>query len=265
MIMKLSIITINYNNCSGLEKTIQSVIKQSFTDYEWIVIDGGSTDGSKELLEKYQNHFAFWVSEPDNGIYHAMNKGTQQASGEYCLYLNSGDYLIDEQVLAKVFKNPLPADVCYGDVDCIENDKVIEHRTYPNKMTLTFLFRAPLGHQATFIKTEAAKAHPYMEKYKISADRGFFLELYCNNYSFYHLPIPIVYFDTEGIGSNPKTIADRKEQFYQIKREFFANQIVEDIEKLQAKEDEFDFVQRIAPIRWTYQFFKKLQSLKYKL
>ena len=95
--MKLSIITINYNNCSGLEKTIQSVIKQSFTDYEWIVVDGGSTDGSKELLEKYQNHFAFWVSEPDNGIYHAMNKEMQKATGDFCLYINSDDYLIDKR------------------------------------------------------------------------------------------------------------------------------------------------------------------------
>ena len=263
--MKLSIITINYNNVNGLKNTIKSVIKQTFKDFEWIVIDGNSSDGSKELIEKYATHFSYWVSEPDNGIYHAMNKGTLQAKGEYCLYLNSGDYLIDETVLENVFAQPLWGDINYGDVWCIQNDKIIEKRTYPDDMNLSFLFRNPLGHQATFIKTEITKKHPYREEYRISADRAFFLELFCNNYSFHHLSLPIVYFDTDGIGSNPKTLESRREQLYNIKRIFFADQVVKDFERLQGIEDEFLFVQRIPPLRWTYLFFKKLQQLKNKI
>lgn len=263
--MKLSIITINYNNHNGLQKTIRSVVTQTFKDYEWIVIDGGSTDGSKELIEEHANLFSYWISEPDNGIYHAMNKGTLQANGEFCLYLNSGDYLIDEHVLEKVFSQALTYDVNYGDVWCILNDRIIEKRSYPEEINLSFLFRNPLGHQSTFIKMETAKKYPYREEYKISADRAFFLELYCNNHSFKHLSLPIVYFDTDGIGSNPKTLKSRQKQFYQIKREFFSDQVVKDIERLQGFEDEYLFVQRILPLKWTYRFFKKLQQLKSKL
>ncbi|MDR2910496.1 MAG: glycosyltransferase [Bacteroidales bacterium] len=93
--MKLSIITINLNNVAGLQKTIESVVKQTFTDYEYIVIDGGSTDGSADIIKQHANKITYWVSEPDKGIYNAMNKGIRVAKGEYCLFLNSGDWLIN--------------------------------------------------------------------------------------------------------------------------------------------------------------------------
>ena len=101
--MKLSIITINYNNREGLKRTIESVVNQTFTDFEWILIDGGSTDGSKELIEQYSNRFSYWVSEPDNGIYNAMNKGLRAAKGDYLQFLNSGDRLYNAQSLASCF------------------------------------------------------------------------------------------------------------------------------------------------------------------
>ena len=91
----LSIITVNLNNCDGLQKTIDSVVGQTFTDYEWIVIDGGSMDGSRELIEQYADCLAYWCSEPDNGIYNAMNKGISRATGEWLLFLNSGDSLFN--------------------------------------------------------------------------------------------------------------------------------------------------------------------------
>lgn len=263
--IKLSIITINYNNVSGLRKTIESVKSQTFQDYEWIVIDGGSTDGSKELIEENKQYFSYWVSEPDKGIYDAMNKGTVLAKGEYCQFLNSGDYLIAPNTLAKIFSKPLQADVIYGDVWFIKENKVIEKRTYPDQMTLSFLFRSPLGHQATFVKTKAAQKYLYRTQYKISADRAFFLELYCNNHSFSHISQPVVYFDSEGIGSVSKTIDDRREQFYRIKRDFFSDQVTKDIEHLLSIEDEFQFVLRIKPLKWMYLFFKKLRQLKYRL
>ena len=261
--MKLSIITINYNNNEGLRKTIRSVLSQSFQDYEWIVIDGGSTDGSKELLEQYKESFAYWVSESDRGIYHAMNKGIAQAHGEYCQFLNSGDYFIDGDVLSKVFSCEL-VDVNYGDQWCMKDNKVVEHRTYPEQIHLPYLFAAPLGHQASFFRTALVKDHLYKEQYTISADRAFFLELYVAGARFKHLSIPIVYFDTDGIGSNEKTKAERRKQFFQIKREFFSDQVVKDIEQLISKSNEHDFVMRIRPLRVVYLFFKKLQSLKYK-
>lgn len=101
--MKLSIITVNLNNRDGLKRTIDSVVSQTFTDYEWIVIDGGSNDGSRELIEHYSDHFAYWCSEPDKGIYNAMNKGIAHAKGEWLQFLNSGDVLYSNNTLASVF------------------------------------------------------------------------------------------------------------------------------------------------------------------
>lgn len=262
---KISIITINYNNFNGLKKTIESVISQSFQDYEWIVIDGGSTDGSKELIINHQNEINYWVSEPDKGIYNAMNKGIEKATGEFCQFLNSGDYYIDSDVLLNVFSNKELKDVNYGDQWCVDDKgQIIEKRSYPEIMSLSFLFRNPLGHQASFIKTEIVKNHLYKELYKISADRAFFLELYCAGCKFYHIPLPIVYFDTEGIGSNIKTMEERRKQFHKIKREFFSDQVVNDIERLLKKEDNYEFVMRVKPLKWFYKFMKKLQSIKYK-
>ena len=92
--MLVSIITVNFNNLEGLKRTYESVVSQTFTDYEWIVIDGGSTDGSREFIEQHQDRFAYWCSEKDNGIYHAMNKGIRQAKGEYLNFMNTGDILV---------------------------------------------------------------------------------------------------------------------------------------------------------------------------
>ena len=96
---QISIITINYNNASGLEKTIRSVVEQTYNEYEYIIIDGASSDKSKEVIQEYQRYIDFWCSEKDSGIYNAMNKGIQKASGEYLLFLNSGDVLNNSAVL----------------------------------------------------------------------------------------------------------------------------------------------------------------------
>ena len=87
--MRISIITINYNNLNGLKNTIKSVLDQSFFDFEFIVIDGGSTDGSKGYIELNSAKINYWVSESDRGVYHAMNKGLSKVTGEFCLFLNS--------------------------------------------------------------------------------------------------------------------------------------------------------------------------------
>src|SRR6476646_10787698 len=111
---KLSIITVNYNNCNGLRKNIESEITQTFTKYEFLIIDGDSTDGSKTLIKKYTDKLHYWVSEKDCGVYNAMNKGVQKANGEYILMLNSGDYLCDDDVLLNVFKNNFSEKLIYG-------------------------------------------------------------------------------------------------------------------------------------------------------
>lgn len=101
----ISIITVNLNNATGLLNTINSVIRQTYKNYEYIIIDGGSCDESIEIIQKYQSFLTYWQSEPDDGIYFGMNEGIKYATGEYCLFLNSGDYFIDDKVLERVFEN----------------------------------------------------------------------------------------------------------------------------------------------------------------
>ena len=115
--VKLSIITVNLNNLEGLKRTYESVVCQTFTDYEWIVIDGGSTDGSREFIEQHQDKFAYWCSEPDKGIYNAMNKGIMRAKGEYLNFMNSGDCFASNDTLIRVLVDERNEDIIYGYID----------------------------------------------------------------------------------------------------------------------------------------------------
>ena len=122
--MKLSIITVNLNNAGGLQKTIESVVTQTWLDFELIIVDGDSTDGSVEVIQQFNDSAIpqfHWVSEPDSGVYQAMNKGIRMAQGEYLLFLNSGDFLVDSNVLSQVFKFGFSADILFG--KCRDSDK----------------------------------------------------------------------------------------------------------------------------------------------
>ena len=198
--MRLSIITINYNNCDGLEKTIDSVVSQTFRDFEWIVIDGGSTDGSKELLEQHAGYFAYWVSEPDKGIYNAMNKGIDQTKGDYCLFLNSGDWLYNDTSLERCFAHDFNADVMYGDCVFHYADHESKHH-YPSNLTFEFLYRSSLAHCCSFIKRELLVKEHYNEGYKIVSDLEFWVKLAFSSDTFHHLDEFVSVFDTTGISS----------------------------------------------------------------
>ena len=118
--MKLSIITVNLNNKTGLEKTVKSVCSQTFEEFEFIIIDGGSTDGSLDIIKRYEDNISCWVSEQDKGVYNAMNKGIKMAKGEYLQFLNSGDSLINSDVLNKVFKENKTEDIIFLLTDTIQ-------------------------------------------------------------------------------------------------------------------------------------------------
>ena len=192
--MKLSIITVNLNNRDGLKRTIDSVVSQTFTDYEWIVIDGGSNDGSRELIEQYSDHFAYWCSEPDKGIYNAMNKGIAHAKGEWLQFLNSGDWLYEDTIFEKVFSREYDADVVYGDVALINpNTLTISHiEKEPEQINLKYLYSHTLCHQSSFYKNTVFKQYKYNENYRICSDWELYLILLANNYKFQHIPFIMV-------------------------------------------------------------------------
>lgn len=141
---QLTIITINRNDAQGLEKTLESIWeKQSFKNFEHIIIDGASTDNSINIIKKYASHLSYWVSEPDKGIYNAMNKGIIKAKGNYLLFLNSGDWL-ENDILTRVFKESFTEDIVYADLYLYRNADDIQISPYPDKLTLPFIYRGVL-------------------------------------------------------------------------------------------------------------------------
>ena len=177
---KLSIITVCYNNRNGLQKTIESVVKQTFTNYEYIVIDGGSTDGTVELIKANEQHIDYWLSEKDNGIYDAMNKGIKIAKGEYCYFLNSDDYIATPNTLEKIFEqvknNP---DIIYGNLAKRKNNKLFYVIKFSKKITPYSFFcdKSAIHHQASFVKTELFQKYGlYSDRAKLISDWIFFFE-----------------------------------------------------------------------------------------
>lgn len=205
---RLTIITINKNNAGGLSRTLESIWEQqSFNDFEHIVIDGESCDESVDIIKKYDKKLSYWVSEPDRGIYNAMNKGIAMAKGDYLLFLNSGDWL-EYDILTSVFKTNFVEDIVYADLYFFRNDGDIELSSYPDKISLSFILSHSLGHPSTFIKRDLFKYMVYEEKYKIISDWVFFVkQILFYNCTTKHLNLATTYFNVYGISSDPQNKA----------------------------------------------------------
>lgn len=223
---KFSIITVNFNDKDGLEKTISSVIEQDFDNFEFIVIDGGSNDGSKALLEEYTTKINFWVSEPDNGIYHAMNKGIRKAEGEYLLFLNAGDRLHKLDTLSKaVSLIDKHIDIYYGDIIYEETNGSKKTVQFPEQLDFSYFYNFNISHQASFIKrTLFNKVGLYNESYKIVSDWEFFIvAIFLYNATYQHLSLIIADYDGSGISSNTENHPEMyKERAHTITK-FFSN------------------------------------------
>ena len=243
--MKLSIITINYNNAEGLRKTLASVAAQTFRDFEHIIVDGGSTDESVEIIRQYADNEAIrpenskadnlalspyhlitsspiiWISEPDSGIYNAMNKGIKMAKGEYLLFLNSGDYLVDADTLKNVFEEANDVDIIYGDrINVYEDGSQKEVNYFPDKITGSFMYQSMITHQASFIKSDLfVKYGLYREDLKYASDWEFFLKTFLlYNCTYQHIHQYVVYFDCLGISS----VANNNKEMWEERKRVFA-------------------------------------------
>ena len=199
----LSIITINYNRKSDLEATLKSVAEQSYGDFEYVVIDGGSTDGSVELLKSYSDEIDYWVSEPDKGIFDAMNKGIQAAKGEYLLFLNGGDIFLHPDALANAVDHlkSCKEDIVYGDI-MVEMSYGGELRfSYPDTLNFRYFLEHDLPHQATFIRRQLFDQYGLYDPHnKINADWTFFVLTICKHQvSYRHIPCTFTRFQQGGI------------------------------------------------------------------
>ena len=187
---KISVITICYNE-PNLEKTCESIINQTWQNFEWIVVDGGSNDQTQEIWNKYKHRIDTFISEPDNGIYNAMNKGLKLARGEFVLFMNAGDYFYNDNVLKRVipYLDATKADIFYGDAQFILADKSIRYKCLPSELNIQFFVHDCINHQSSYIKRELFEKYGYYdEQYKIVSDWEKWIVFYQNKAKYFHLP-----------------------------------------------------------------------------
>lgn len=245
--MRLSIITINYNDAEGLRKTLASVAAQTYHDIEHIVIDGGSTDKSVEVIKEYVNqcvmYNVLWVSEPDKGIYNAMNKGIRKATGDYCQFLNSGDTLaapdVTERMMAAMEDG---IEVLYGDMLKI----LPKGKTYTDmscareNVTLNMFYRGCLNHSPAYIKRSLFDEYGmYDETLKICSDWKFYMQsIVLGKATTKHVDIVVTHFDMNGISETRKDILN--EERNRLLKEMVPQGILKDYDRYHFPMEQYD-------------------------
>lgn len=263
--VKLSIITVNLNNAVGLELSLKSLFEQTFTDYELIIIDGGSTDGSVEVIKKYEaplnppkggkseNFRLRWVSEKDKGIYNAMNKGIEMAKGEYCYFLNSGELFCNNEVLQTIFQQSPTASFIFGNAVLVY-DKVLRVEKF-NNMSFSTLYADTICHQASFIKRSMFATHGfYDEQLKIVSDWKFYFEcIALNTETVVYMDVNIVFHDMYGVSitQTDLLIEERK----RLLESYLPAPLIEDFNE---KESLFADVKMIQNYKYAIALFKLL-------
>ena len=247
---ELSVITVNLNNAIGLERTIKSVIGQTFTNFEFIVIDGNSIDGSKDVIKKYSANISKWKSETDTGIYNAMNKGINMAEGEYCLFLNSGDVICYPDTLATVFAKKLSEDIVYGNMFIEDIKGARTEGKMPDVITLEQLIRDTIWHPVSFIKKALfEKFGYYREDLKIVSDYDFFFKnIIINHVSTKHLNLPVAVFRIDGMSSNPENTEQIKRERKAVQEQYLDRKIIAEVKSklknLEKTPSTFDKIRR---------------------
>lgn len=195
--MIVTIITVCRNHAQELERTIRSVESQIWQEKEYLVIDGASTDDTLDVIKAHEASITRWVSEPDQGIYDAMNKGVKMAQGEWVIFMNAGDTFAEDDTLQRVFGNPLDADVIYGDV--IKGELVKKAEAPRNAHRMFYC------HQSAFVKTSCLREFPFDIRHRMSADFKQVKQLYLNGKRFRQLDFPVANFDTQGVSNRNRS------------------------------------------------------------
>ena len=209
----LSIITVCFNACNELQNTVKNVLAQEWTNFEYLVIDGASTDDTVSFLEQSTTLFAakeipfHFISEKDHGIYDAMNKGTRIATGDWLLFLNAGDLLYKPDILRKIFESSHSADILYGDTICVYQGQQRKYSALPLK---NLIYEMAFCHQSAFISKQLLSKYPYDISFKVCADHYFFLQMYLQKKSFDYLPFPVSIYEIAGFSDKNKLLSHQE-------------------------------------------------------
>ena len=192
---KVTIITVCYNAVKVIEDTIKSVVNQTYPEKEYIIIDGGSVDGTVDIIKQYYGQIDYWISESDKGIYDAMNKGILKATGDYINFMNAGDSFYSDTVLQSFFSLiDTKTDIAYGDTMMVYNVASVLRKPDPLEGVLSHMV---FGHQSTFIKAAYHKSHLFDLSYRSSGDYHFFYNSYVNGAKFQYIPVVVANYEAE--------------------------------------------------------------------
>lgn len=267
--MRLSIITINRNNAEGLEKTMQSVASQTFKEFEYIVIDGASTDASVEVIKRLEPQFAHlkWVSEPDRGIYNAMNKGLRLATGEYIQILNSADCLADNDVTKRMLAALEDAgypNILYGNmIKCFPDGKKVVDKSFEGgEITMLGMYTSTLNHDPVYIRRDLFEKYGYYdESLKIVSDWKWYLQaIIWGGEKPQYVDLDVTLFDMTGISETNKELdkTERKTVLVQL----FPKTILDDYERFAFPIEQMARLQRHP---WAYKMVWFLERCLFKL
>ena len=219
---KLSVITICYNE-PNLEATCESIVNQTWQDFEWIVIDGGSNKETLDIFEKYKHRINKFVSEPDKGIYDACNKGIKLAEGEYLNFMNAGDSFYNSKVLENVVATNSNEDILYGDINARYMDNTEKIIAFPEQLNEVFFFNDNINTQGIFAKRDLFLQYGNFDtQYKIASDYDRWLKFYSESKTFKHLPIVIANYKMDGISSVEKSQKLLLEEKSTIQSKYFS-------------------------------------------
>lgn len=218
---KISIITVCFNAANSIERTILSVINQDYPNIEYIIIDGRSTDGTQEIIRKYEDKINYWISEKDCGIYDAMNKGIAIATGDWIHFKNCGDIFPSQNVLSQIFlkKHEKSVSIIHG--NCLYDKGWCIKSLKPDLTIDAYISRMPIFHCSCFILASLHKEMPFDLKYRQSSDYDFIYKCYSNNLKFKYIPLDISTFALNGVSTinwKKSYIEDKMIQGHIIKR-----------------------------------------------
>lgn len=267
--MRLSIITINRNNAAGLEKTMQSVVSQSFKEFEYIVVDGASNDGSVETIKKYESQFVHlkWVSEPDAGIYNAMNKGIRMATGDYIQILNSGDCLaadnVTERMLEALDKTGNPS-IFYGNmVKCFpDGRRYVDNGYGGQEVTFLLFYLGTLNHDPTYIRRNLFEKYGfYDEDLKIVSDWKWFMQAIIEGGEDpKYVDINVTLFDMTGVSESNAALV--KEEREVVLRQTYPAALLADYERYA---DPIERYQRLKRYPWALKLTRFIERFLFKI